>query len=676
MSTDAFSRSNVPRAARTWPLIVALACLLPTLSGARPPPKVPGGNPPVIEPGDGRGRAATASPGAHLDMAPAAPEAFYRPSHSPGNGQSVSDFGAVGNGVADDTDAINAALNAGRLDDDGNMNQPSPDDYNGRTRFVYLPPGTYRVSNRLRWVGCCLTMRGAGPGRTVIKLVDDAPGYGDRNAPRAVVETQSGNESFRQYVMDMTVDTGRGNPGAIGVNYVSSNMGALRNVRIRSGDGRGYAGVGMDRAWTGPALVKDVAIDGFDYGVTIGPGEYGPVFEGVTISNHRLAGIRSTFGAPSIRHLVASGQGPGFLGTGAPNFVALDDSVMIHRGQHARRADPAISSVGDLFVRDLLTVGYGNAVTVRGSSRAGTRVDEFASNVFTPTGAGQARGLDLPVKETPQVRGGAPAQWFRFPDGADYGNLRRLQQYVDQMAASGQDTLYFPFDQYFSYNEVAVDVPAGINRIIGYSSTINSDSAGTNGGGLRLVVDAASPVPLVIEQFGYGVKIDHRGPRSVAIKHGSYRYIDGGGTGDVFFEDVGGPPLTVTTPKNIWARQLNIESIGSRRTKFDNRAARAWILGFKTEGAGGIFKVSGNARTELLGGFMLPNLAEPEIPAFECDASAGDARMSLSYRYEAYDAGGVNRKHTIQFRDRRNGAVHDLRTDADVPRRIGLFRCG
>jgi hypothetical protein len=648
---------------------IAFATLIGTLSFAKPPSSAALASRPSLP--------TLKQIGANIEEAPVFAADFFRPERSVDNAASVRDFGAVGDGVADDTAAINAALNDGRLDENGEMNQPSPDDYNGRTRLVYFPPGTYRVSGTLRWVGCCLTMRGAGPGRTTIRLDDDASGFGNPAAPRAVVETQSGNESFRQYVMDLTVDTGRGNDGAIGVNYISSNMGALRNVRIRSGDGAGHAGIGMDRSWTGPALVKDVEVRGFDHGVVIGPGEYGPVFEGLTLSGYRVAGIRSSTGAPSIRSLHAIGSGPAFLGTVQPNFVALIDAVLVRQGGRVRSLPGrAIQSVGDVSLRNVVTRGFAQAAEVRGVVLPAGRIGEYASTRFKPVGAQPAAALGLPVQETPQVRGGDASRWLRFPDGADYGNLRQLQSYLDAMAANGQTTLYFPFDIYFSYNEVAVRVPAGVERIIGYSSTINSDSRGTNGGGLRLIVEAPSARPLIVEQFGYGVKIDHRGPRTVVIKHGNYRYVDAAGSGDVFLEDVGGPPIVLAHPKRLWARQLNIETIGSRTTKLDNRAADAWVLGFKTEGGGGIFKVSGNARTELVGGFMLPNVREAEIPAFECDASAGNAQMALSYRYEAYGAGGVDRRHEVQYRERRNGQTVDLRTDVDLPRRIGMLRCG
>jgi Pectate lyase superfamily protein len=633
--------------------------------------------------GGGSGSATAPTPGTPVQRSAGAvltdaptdkPADFYQAGPTAGNGVSVKDFGAKGDGVTDDTDAINRALNDTRVNPDGTPNQPSPDDYNGRPRMVYIPAGTYLVKNTLRWVGCCLAVRGDGPGRTVLKLADNTAGFADKAKPKAVLETESGNESFRQQVWDLGVDTGSGNPGAIGVNYVSSNYGTLNNVRIRSGDGEGFAGVGMDRAWTGPAFVKNVEVSGFDFGVAIGPGEYGPVFEGLTLLNQKRAGMRSVYGAPSVRSLKSVNTVPAFWGTESPNFVALIDADL----SGGTPGTAAMQTQGDLYLRNVKTTGYARALSVQGTDVAGTSMVEYASTRYAPFGnAASATALNLPVQETPVPDGGPVATWFRFPDAADYGNLRRLQSYLDSMAAAGQKTLYFPFGVYFSYDEVAVRVPAGVERIVGNFSVVNSDSRGVNGGGLRLVVDAPSATPLVVEQFGYGVKIEHRASRTVVFKHGSYQYSDAAGSGDLFIEDHVGGPLVLRHPKRVWARQLNIETIGSRDAKTDNSAADLWVLGFKTEGGGPIFNVSGTGRTELLGGFMLPNTAETELPAFLCDASAGPAQMSLSYRYEAYDAGGVNRKHTVQYRELRNGQTRELRTDtAEISRKVGLLRCG
>jgi hypothetical protein len=46
----------------------------------------------------------------------------------------------------------------------------------------------------------------------------------------------------------VTIDTGRGNPGAKALEYHSNNMGRLENVVIRSGDGTGVLGLDLARS--------------------------------------------------------------------------------------------------------------------------------------------------------------------------------------------------------------------------------------------------------------------------------------------------------------------------------------------------------------------------------------------------------------------------------------------
>src|ERR1700732_4664853 len=85
--------------------------------------------------------------------------------------KSVKDYGATGNGTTDDTAAIQAALSDGRSKASGN--------YYGLPKALYFPPGTYLVSKTLSWNGCCVTLQGAGPSASVIRLAPNSPGYED-----------------------------------------------------------------------------------------------------------------------------------------------------------------------------------------------------------------------------------------------------------------------------------------------------------------------------------------------------------------------------------------------------------------------------------------------------------------------------------------------------------------
>ena len=54
-------------------------------------------------------------------------------------------YGAKGDGVTDDTAAIQNALDDGR-----SIGQ----DYYGRPKAIYFPAGTYLVNDTLDWIGC------------------------------------------------------------------------------------------------------------------------------------------------------------------------------------------------------------------------------------------------------------------------------------------------------------------------------------------------------------------------------------------------------------------------------------------------------------------------------------------------------------------------------------------
>jgi Pectate lyase superfamily protein len=177
-----------------------------------------------------------------------------------------TDFGAKGDGKTDDTAAIQQALR-------------SVASQYTRPLQIYFPKGTYLVSDTLQWPTgpqvCCTVFQGQGRKHTIIRLRDSAPGFADQNQPKALIRTKQGNAAFRNYIRDLTLNTGKGNPAAIGIDYISNNRGAIEDVTIRSGDGAGKAGLAMIRPWPGPALIKNLYVEGFDYGIQVKQPEYG-----------------------------------------------------------------------------------------------------------------------------------------------------------------------------------------------------------------------------------------------------------------------------------------------------------------------------------------------------------------------------------------------------------------
>ncbi len=108
---------------------------------------------------------------------------------------------------------------------------------------------------------CDLFILGQSRSRTILKLKNRWPGFDDTARPHAVLITGSTghghphdkrvggwvNEAFQNTLKNFTIEVGRGNPGAVGVDFLASNRGALEEVTIRAPEGSGFCGVDMTR---------------------------------------------------------------------------------------------------------------------------------------------------------------------------------------------------------------------------------------------------------------------------------------------------------------------------------------------------------------------------------------------------------------------------------------------
>jgi hypothetical protein len=202
-------------------------------------------------------------------------------------------YNAKGDGVTDDTKAIQAALN----------------DYPAKGAIIYLPNGTYRISNTLKWAKDqrLTVLQGQSRAGAVIRLKDACPGFTDPANPKEMVWTGGKPaQRFRNAIRNCMWDTGKGNPGAIGVRFDASNVGCLRDVDIRSGDGTGV--IGLDMAYAddfGPCFAKNVSVTGFDTGVATKYGVNGIVFENVTLRGQRQVGWHNNGEPITVRVLVS-----------------------------------------------------------------------------------------------------------------------------------------------------------------------------------------------------------------------------------------------------------------------------------------------------------------------------------------------------------------------------------
>lgn len=178
-------------------------------------------------------------------------------------------FSATGDGVTDDTEAINAAYTfvAEQLEE---LNWRSG---NQASYVIYFPAGTYLVSDTIihnlgqifypaisgaglanvetegvTWV----RLVGQNWDNTIIRLKDNCPGF-EAGADKEVIffqeedvgDTEGNNIPAANQLSNLTINVGSGNPGATGAFFLSANTGQISNIRITSEDGQGTVGLDL-----------------------------------------------------------------------------------------------------------------------------------------------------------------------------------------------------------------------------------------------------------------------------------------------------------------------------------------------------------------------------------------------------------------------------------------------
>lgn len=561
---------------------------------------------------------------------------------------SVKSFGAYGDGVHDDTAAIQAALSQGR--------SSATADYFGYPKALYFPPGIYLVHDTLQWNGCCVTLQGAGPGATTIRLAPGSAGFNNPASPKPLIITPSGQQSFHQEIWDLKLQIGANNPGATALSYSSNNMGSVSDVLITSDDGKGYAGIDLTRQWPGPLMIRNTEVDGFSTGITLSQAEYGSTFENITLKNQSVVGIYNLHQPIEIHNLSSTNKVP-VLNNNA-GFVVLVNATL----SGGSSANDAIVTNAPMYLRNVEESGYG--ATLEDSTgkvpviTAGSIVEHLVGTPQTLTGSLGSGSLKLDVADTPTYTGSntdsAPVIAKSFCDMS--GLLPAF--------ASGKSTVYFPFGTYCSNNEIAVVVPDNVKRISGFSSAIFGNSTGYNGGSIRFVISSNSTTPLVIDQIT-GVKIDHRGSRPVVIKDSEISYTTETGAGALYIDDVMIKNELVVQPyQQVWARQLDDEVTGQ---KIQNSGGSLWILGLKTENSGMVINTTKGGQTELLGALIYP---AHTVPSTDVAFRSQDSQVSYIYVESEY---GSNNGYATQVQEIRDGLTEKIKSSQSARYLMPLF---
>ena len=548
----------------------------------------------------------------------------------------------------------------------GNPRTPAGNDNDG----LYLR-GQYNEAPLYDEINWNIRVIGQSRDGTVIRLDDEAPGFGE-GADKAVLAfyllQRGSNVNLGNYCENLSIDTGCGNPGAVGLRWNSSNWGGIRNVAIRSGDGRGRVGL-ITGANNSTGYHHDLRIEGFDTGIEIAAGRETMVtLEYATLSGQHdtaihLGDARAGGGGDNLsaRKLLVQ-DAPTVLRAGRGGQAILIESEF--RAGDEQSCALVVDSDGFLMARDVCLSGYRTAVAQDGQATAGdTRITEYVS-VDPVTIQAQSPGSPprLPIKEWPFVLPESDlSQWANVDDfGAAGDGISDDTTAVQRAMGSGKPVIYFPRVNYVING--TVDIPATVREVTAcFGSIHRSASAAFDGPGLFRVAET-SPEPLLIHRAmsAGGVFVDHDADRPLVLEdlyvvfnHArDYAGEDGtlfpsaaaqdteiwrlyrnrrpaGAPKEVFVNssvNFGGDNADHTLGLEnvrVWARMINTEHM--QGALFPFKQSDAWIFGFKAEVANTLLKATDGSRVEVLGGTFLnfqENLVGPVVESRDSEVSA------------------------------------------------------
>jgi hypothetical protein len=556
-----------------------------------------------------------------------------------------------------------------------------------RDHVIYAPKGTYLLSQQLVWNDgtfpqAYLGLLGEEMSATILKLVDNAAAFQDRVKPLALISTSSGGDAkhpdgapgtaFRNDIRNITIDTGSGNPGAIGIDWFANNSSTMSDVAILSGDGQGSAGLRMERFMVGPDLMKNITVQGFDVGIQTG-GE-GAWMEGITLIDQNKVGLEhipigDTPGSQpyassiAVRHLTSTQTHADVPAIQVDTWVlslGVVDSTL--RGPSGSTG-PAIRQATDgqqtfTFLRNVDHSGYAHLVDDQSpSSSEWTSLKPLALSSQT-----KLHSLDLTIEETPTYYDANLEHWIApGPPATDskgcHDSRAAIQAAIDAVNTSSTlTTVYLPWATYSISDTIKIH--GDVKAIESFGATITpcsdfpvghpaiqflDDSFGGSGpvfvDGLRFAADTPNYPDNGFDQLKEYI-VEHTSSRPFVItRSDDMSFLGAPGAGTTYLESVAFGPFEFHN--KAFARNLDPEvgpaHVGTNSTVHVTvDGGTLWALGLKTEGQSPLVEVKNGGAVEVLGLQVslvenFPAAENPVKPAYPMLINAGSKLSVADY---------------------------------------------
>lgn len=564
------------------------------------------------------------------------------------------DLGAKGDGVTDDTEALQRGLDI------------SSGIGARQTKILFLPNGVYRVTRTLSCnSGIGPWVYGESRDGVIIRLDDDVEGCTAvlRTHPR---DTDPGSADwFMRDLRNFTIDAGN-NPDTDGIRYFATNTGILQNVRVI---GRGKVGINAGfMQLSGPNLIQDCIVEGFETGI-VSQWIWGETISRVTIRNCRSLGLLVIANSVAVEDLTVENT-PQAIRCEIPNDWFWWGGVIALLGGRFLGGNPelpAIYNTSVLYARDVHTEGFRMAIesTTPGGSVQGPDVDEYLSHppkkLFEDS---RDQALRLPIKREPVVPWETDLnKWVCANDfgavaGDNQDDTDAIQAAIDHANATGKTTVYLrgiggPDPNWYTLTR-EVRVHGSVRRImgLGFGRIIASE------GGRFVMGDESAPLVEFrnIDSFGgRPAELVNRSARNTMVVVGCGVTIIGDGGGDIFVTNCPANILLQRPGQRLWARHLNPEG-DSDLGLVRNCGGDLWVLGMKNEGHGVRVRTCDGGRTEVFGTFVYgpADIAEDDRrPLFDIDNASA---CFMGVREINFGA----RPYPVKVRERRGDGIRTL----------------
>jgi hypothetical protein len=536
----------------------------------------------------------------------------------------VEAYGAKPDDGIDDTAAIQKAI----------------DSHPSNNYTFYFHNGVYDISDTLTLAGTQKRniFQGQSQSGTILRLMDSVSSAFNQ----AVINFgPSPAQRFRNSMRNMTISVGKGHANAVGVQFNASNQGVMQNVTITSDDGQGR--IGLDMSYTGevgPLLIKDLTVNGFDYGIKTQWQTASQTFENITLNNQNVYGWWNTSSQKVFAQNVQStNQVTAIRNDGEAGFILLDSNLV---GVGSATNAPAIINQKSMYVKNTQTSGYALALDDNLTGGRGNGdvpigyIEEYAANGSSASRSGGPfelfaspdRTLGLAVQDSPNIAWDNNLNNWDGPQKHIIGTSGKPNDGIDDTASiqaaidSGATTVYIPQGSWDLAGTLYLR--GNVKRLIGTESILDA-----GGKGKIVVLDGTAP-EVVIERLEGLDFIEHASSRTLVLNDLlGFRYVPTvTKPGNLFINDSSGGASTFRN-QNVWARQLNIEgdtqNAPNAAPKVLNDNSRVWILGMKTEDLGTVIKTINGGKTDLYGsvhvGSGISNASNPRFVTINASLS-------------------------------------------------------